>query len=124
LRFFPEVPSCSQKVCLSSPVPGGFEIMPGGSRFRKRAVVVLDLRVFIAPCLPTVSYFLPTWNGSICSPLTQALTPTHLNPNPTLAFKCGVIPCEEKQIQTFSCVLEHLVDPTSLVDLLLLEFGS
>jgi hypothetical protein len=39
------------------------------------------------------------------------LTPTYLNPNPTLAFKCGVIPCEKKQFQAPSCVLEHLVDP-------------
>jgi hypothetical protein len=34
-----------------------------------------------------------------------------LNPNPTLEFKCGVIPCEKKQIQSLSCVLEHLVKP-------------
>jgi hypothetical protein len=27
--------------------------------------------------------------------LSQALTPTYWNPNPTLAFKCGVIPCEK-----------------------------
>jgi hypothetical protein len=26
----------------------------------------------------------------------QALTPTYLNPNPTLAFKCGVILYENK----------------------------
>jgi hypothetical protein len=43
--------------------------------------------------------------------LSQALTPTYLNPNPTLAFMCGVIPCEKKQFQDPSCVLEHLVDP-------------
>jgi hypothetical protein len=51
------------------------------------------------------------WNNSFCSPLTQALTPTYLNPNPTRAFKCGVIPCEKKQIQSPSCVLEHLMNP-------------
>jgi hypothetical protein len=39
------------------------------------------------------------------------LTPTYLNPNPSLAFKCGVIPCEKKQFQAPSCVLENLVDP-------------
>jgi hypothetical protein len=43
--------------------------------------------------------------------LSQALIPTYLNPNPTHAFKCGVIPCENKKIQAPSCVLEHLVDP-------------
>jgi hypothetical protein len=42
---------------------------------------------------------------------SQALTPTYLNPNPTKAFKCAVIPCENKQIQAPSCVIEHLVDP-------------
>jgi hypothetical protein len=33
LRFFPEVPRCSQIVCWSSPVPGGFGFLPRGSGY-------------------------------------------------------------------------------------------
>jgi hypothetical protein len=58
-----------------------------------------------------LSSSLPCQTVALALLLSQALTPTYLNPNPTLAFKWGVIPCEKKQIQAPSCVLEHLVDP-------------
>jgi hypothetical protein len=49
------------------------------------------------------------------------LIPTNLSPNLTLAFKCGVIPCEKKQIQAPLVFLSTWWTPSSLVDLLLLE---
>jgi hypothetical protein len=103
-EFFPEVPGCSQVSLLKLPVSGG-------SGLSKIAVVVPNLRVFIPPCLPMVIPSSLRQIVAFAPHLYQALTPTNFNPNPTQAFKCGVIPCENKQIQAPSCVLEHLLDP-------------
>jgi hypothetical protein len=98
-EFFPEVLGCSQVSLLNSPVPRGSWIQPGGSGLSKVTVADLYLRVFIPPCLPTVFFFHSCAKTVAFAPhLSQALTPTHLNPNPTLAFKRGVIPYEKKQI--------------------------
>jgi hypothetical protein len=67
-EFFLEVPDYSQVSLLKSLAPGGSGILPGGSKILKVAVADLDLRVLIPPCLPTVTFFLPAPNSSVCSP--------------------------------------------------------
>jgi hypothetical protein len=58
-ELFPEVPGYSQVSLLKSPVLGGSGIQPGGSGLSKVTVADPDLRVFIPPCLPTVTFFTP-----------------------------------------------------------------
>jgi hypothetical protein len=103
-EFFPEVLGCSQVSLLKSPVPGG-------SGLSKVTVADLDLRVFIPLASQRLSSSSLHQTVAFTHSLSQAWTPTYLNPNPTQAFKCGVIPCEKKKIQAPPHVLEHLVDP-------------
>jgi hypothetical protein len=67
-ELFPEVPGCTQVSLLKSPVPGGSGIQLGGSGVSKVTVADPDLRVFIPPHLPTVTFFSPAPNSSFCSP--------------------------------------------------------
>jgi hypothetical protein len=89
-----------------------FREIPGGSEISKRVVGDLDLGVFISPSSPTITSFPPCTETVTFAPhsLKDRLSPTWIQ-NPTLAFKFGVIPWEKEQIQSLSCVLEHLVKP-------------
>jgi hypothetical protein len=95
-ELFPEVPGCTQVSLLKSPVPGGSGIQRGGSGVSKVTVADPDLRVFIPPHPQRLPSSHMRQTVAFAPLLSQALTPTNLNPNLTLAFKCGVIPCEKK----------------------------
>jgi hypothetical protein len=85
-ELFPEVPGCSQVSLLKSPIPGGSGIQPGGSGVSKVTVADPDLRVFIPPHFQRLSSSLLRQTVAVAPHLSQALTPTYLNPNLTLAF--------------------------------------
>jgi hypothetical protein len=111
--FFPKVPYALQSAAPTFHSRSRkFQSFTRRFRTSNLTVTAADLGVFIPLYRPTIFFFIPCVSDLIdSSSLTLALTPTYSSPNPCIALKWVVIPCEIEHWRPSLVVPEHLKKP-------------